>query len=105
MLLCSASLPEEVIVPLRFNWQRWQLYNNEYNIMQLEPGYSTVSVVNRTTNQSILIMDLTSSGEYCYECQVQLDRDNLEAASRRETITITVTSELSSACMPNITII
>ena len=88
MLLCSASLPEVVVVPLRFIWRR-QFSNSN---VQFEPDFSIESRINRTTNQSTLITNFTIPGEYHFECQVQLDRADLQAVQKKKSISIMVTS-------------
>lgn len=74
-LICIASLPTDVLVPLKFSWKR----RMDTSIYHLESfNYNeTRSVLNMTTNQSVIIVQENVSRIYRYRCRVELDMEGL----------------------------
>ena len=94
MLTCTASLPREVTVPVRFTWKRrtgvqdYSLESFLYN--------ASLSIINATTNQSVIILQEMSSDLYRYRCRVELDLEDLGDVHKIRDQLITVTSNIQS---------
>ena len=92
MLTCTASLPreEKFNVSINFTWKR-RLGTEDYSLESF-PYNANLSIINATTNQSVIILQEMISGQYRYRCRVELDSEDLGDMHKTKDQLIRVTS-------------
>ena len=97
MLTCTASLPREVNVPIRFTWKRRM--GTEDHSLEAFSYSASLSIFNATTNQSTIILQEMNSGLYRYRCRVELDSEDLGDVHRLKDQVIRVARKFNSNIM------